>query len=46
LPLIQILIHSSFILFLFVFHHFFFLNKIIKIKSQKSGYDTSYLDCV
>jgi len=37
--LIQILIHSSFILFLLVFHHFFLVNKIIKIKGQKLSYD-------
>jgi hypothetical protein len=43
LPLTQILIHSSFILFLLVFHHFFhhfFSNKNnSNIKGQKLGYD-------
>ena len=43
LPLTQILIHSSFILFLLVFHHFFhhfFSNKNnSNIKGQKLGYN-------
>jgi hypothetical protein len=41
-PLTQILIHSSFILFLLVFHHFFSVNKIIKIKRSKFGYDNTH----